>query len=1102
MKAVVRTTTWVIVLVMLLAAGGGAYVWDLLQQQEEILRAQILAKFQEIQPSWHIELSRARADFQGRIHLYQFKLRTAPHLQPILDIPEAVLVLDRERLTEKNPPLQQIRILRAQLRLNRDASGHWNWEDLEPPKLSETLVEWQFEKLLMTVQLEATSHSEATGLTLQDLDLQLVPSGHRQYHVKTSAHVSLAEAIVAEGRWNLLQHTWNVAGDLTGIRTTPELRTFLEALSPEMRDRLARGDLMSQQLADAAASIGSAVVQPVIPATPGMPVSVYPFGITATLDLNFQAHQAVAPAKLDYSITTQIRQGQMSHPALPFPLYDISGIVVSSGRQSEIRNLSAQNGPTRFVVNGTITNSLERPPAHLVIQAEKLILDERVRSRLPGKLHDIYDSLQPTGTVNGQVTLDCDGNSPWRCATNLDLIGCSVSHHKFPYRVHQVEGTIRQRENLVEVAVRGLASQRPVVVVGEVRNPGPEAEAVFEIQLQQLPLNETFRAACPPKVQAVLAAIHARGAADGHVWVTRPAGLGQKFRTDVHARLLNCSVTCKHFPYPISRITGLIEGGSGVWNFKELRGQHDAVTLTGEGVFREDKAGADSLRLDVNAQGAKFDQALLAALPKAWQTVWKEFTPSGSLNAATRIDWINGSAPQVRVEAEVHDASMQMKSFSYPLENLQARVLLDRGKIAIRSLSAEHEEMRLRTTGEGECNANGEWRIRFENLFVDDLSPDRQFRKSLPPTLREIIETLDPRGKLSLSGMLEFRGVRDAAELVTAAWDLKTIYSGTKVTAGIDLDNIHGSVEVRGTWDGERVLGSGQINLDSLSIRGFQLTRVEGPLSIKGSQLVLGSQLVVDPRQMEPVPDDVLDPSIPKERGKRITARFIDGVLSLDGVAVLEGLTSYRVRMTLANGKLERYAQLYLPGQNRLMGVMNGWVDLTGRGASAQRLKGQGQLQISPAALYELPVFVAIFNAIPSLRPPDTTAFDFARMIFDIGGGQMHIKRADLVGNAINLQGRGVVKFGDRASNSRLNLNFYSSVGRSQLAIPLVRELIGEATKGWVGVDVSGTVASPKAVIRPVPQLDDALRNFLGVFDNRAPRQPQPPRQRQRQANR
>ena len=70
---------------------------------------------------------------------------------------------------------------------------------------------------------------------------------------------------------------------------------------------------------------------------------------------------------------------------------------------------------------------------------------------------------------------------------------------------------------------------------------------------------------------------------------------------------------------------------------------------------------------------------------------------------------------------------------------------------------------------------------------------------------------------------------------------------------------------------------------------------------------------------------------------------------------------------------------------------MNGWIALHGSGSSPLNVAGRGNLQISPAALYELPAFVQIFKVLRFV-PPDKTAFNTALVDF-------HVERARTEGS-------------------------------------------------------------------------------------------------------
>ena len=76
------------------------------------------------------------------------------------------------------------------------------------------------------------------------------------------------------------------------------------------------------------------------------------------------------------------------------------------------------------------------------------------------------------------------------------------------------------------------------------------------------------------------------------------------------------------------------------------------------------------------------------------------------------------------------------------------------------------------------------------------------------------------------------------------------------------------------------------------------------------------------------------------------------------------------------------------------------------------------------------------------------------------------------------MRGRGAAKF-----DGRLALDFYSEAPKGKFKIPILTEVVFDPlTRGWMGVTVGGTVQAPRAELVAVPQLDAALKQFLGAF--------------------
>lgn len=428
--------------------------------------------------------------------------------------------------------------------------------------------------------------------------------------------------------------------------------------------------------------------------------------------------------------------------------------------------------------------------------------------------------------------------------------------------------------------------------------------------------------------------------------------------------------------------------------------------------------------------------------------------------------------PWIRVE----QGEMLMNWFQYRMKNILAEFEYnsapkdDDPKVKILSFKGEHDRTGVSITkGELDWDDKKDWRVRLDPIHVDDLIPDSLFRSALPPDLRQAANQLNPTGApISLNGMLEFRGTSDPQLPVTAAWEIQSVLTGSDVWTGIEIKNVRGSVSSRGLYDGKKVQVAGSIDLESADIWGtYQLHNVKGPYFLHEQQIWVG---------MEPVGTTPMHPGLRAPNAKPVSAQAIGGQLYFTGDALLTNPPQYQVRLNLTNGRLEEFAQLYLPGTTNLSGKVDCWMHLRGVGESEEAIAGNGQLLISDAALYKLPVFVQMFNALGGIQQ-NNPAFKSAFAEFDVEKRQYIFNEIALVGDSIDLRGKGTARF-----DGKLNLDFYSKMPQT-IPLPILGQLVGEASRGLVGVQVRGNVNVPQATVKPVPVLTDAIQSLMGTIN-------------------
>jgi hypothetical protein len=371
----------------------------------------------------------------------------------------------------------------------------------------------------------------------------------------------------------------------------------------------------------------------------------------------------------------------------------------------------------------------------------------------------------------------------------------------------------------------------------------------------------------------------------------------------------------------------------------------------------------------------------------------------------------------------------------------------------------------MRATGECRFTPGGPWQFTLDKLSVDRLTADRDLIVALPPKLQRLVSDMRPEGNFSLhDSRLIFRGGPGGQEL-QSQWKLNLGLDQAFLHAGVDLENVFGVVTIVGNAGDRPLQAHGQLNLDSLTYRGFQFTQVRGPLRADEEFVLLGRWAARSPQ----------DPP------RHLTAQAYGGSLSAGARIRHAGVPQFSLDAALADGDLAQLATEHLPGQHDLRGRVFGRLELGGAGRSGasvvRSLNGTGQIQLRDADIYELPQIIALLQVL-RIREPDTTAFNRSDMAFRVQGEHIYFDQLDLRGDAVSMFGKGEMGF-DR----RLNLAFQSIVGPGDLPVPLLRNFLREASGQVMQLHVRGSVENPKFRSEPLPGLNQLLQQLSSELE-------------------
>ncbi len=718
MRTLRKTLMWLAAFVVVAAIGLGVGVHHYWSNADRLLLEKVAALFKEWHPELRFELGRCRLDWSGQIHVEQFSLTLPGSDQPLIDLPDTIVDLDREALINRQEVIVlNLRLLQPQIEATRYPDGTWDFQKL--PALPESdkrnsLPTCELQKAQLILHIMQADDAPTATVVVDNADLKLTPNGKRSLLIEGDAHIARVGKLKIDGRINVDTRTGSLNGQLTDVTLGHELLTYVAGFEPTVNQKVAAvkqrlldemlnppdpesklpfsiaglANTPSNSFADfrpatlsnsnveirqASGSRRQAARGHTIP-TQMLGASDSIIGLLANLDVSFRVAIPESGTSPDVRLLVDIKGGAITNTALPFPLDNLTGQVEYADRALTIRKLTAVNGPTEIGISGSLLESGTGPSGQVNLKIKGLVCDERLRSRLSVGFGKIYDVHNPSGLLDMEVSVVSTPDGKWTPQGLLVRANrASVIHEIFPYPVRDAVGTIVQDGRDLRIDMAGRVGNRPITLKGFVRDPGPEAWVVFEVDVEDLPLDDDFYDACNSKMRTVLESMNLGGFADAHVRLERKPGPDQKMIPSMVGYLKAGTMAFRSFPYQVKNLTGKLEFDGLDWNFTELRGTHGTALLNAEGTYTT-STDPDDLQLSVTTVEAQIDESLRTALPPHLKKLWAEVSPGGKIRRmVSNVRMIKGQPVRITLpEIQVDEGTALLRTFPYELSGIKA----------------------------------------------------------------------------------------------------------------------------------------------------------------------------------------------------------------------------------------------------------------------------------------------------------------------------------------------------------------------------------------------------------------------------------------------
>jgi hypothetical protein len=1042
-----------------LAMVGGAAFMLFKQTVQSQLQNQILSKVSEVLQGTDLTFDLEQARFhEGRgLQLNYVSLNLGPNdasrPQSHLEIYEAFIHarISMAQLIAADLPIEKIDITRAKLTLVRDQNGEWDFSniiDSFPKTDSKTPIQIEFRDC--EIRMIDEQNINSPPITLTNVNFRLGPrlnDGNKYQQFEGAFESKAISKIAFQGFLHPPTKKWKAKLSATNAQLSSGL---IKLLPPTMQDQM-------KELR----------------------------AVSGKINLEVEANGLATLEEIpEIQINAMVEQLTIDDNRLPFPIQNGSFNFQSSNELGNeyisIKNASARFGEAQFRCDYWHRGFLLDPKQSRLngsLDNFNFNNQERLMNWFPEYCSKFCSEYSPSGTSDIAFEIEYDGDT-MRRSINADLKDMSFSFTKLPYEIANCKGTVTLNNDKCDFYVQSNSGDDLITLKGSARGVGKSP--TFEVNISApgaLPIDQKMRDAinAQPKMASVINRFGIQGqvSGTGRVFKNSPDG---DVNREFDVRLKNCSIRHDNFDYPINEIDGLIRIENNNYRFHNLTGKNHQGRVTCDGYWNSN----DGLDVTYLCESIPLDDTLKYSLSSELREIWDSLRIRGTLDQL-KVDMtmpLDASEIELAMTARMGTRNLHPNPnqisilpvwFPYEVNDLTGQVSVKNGKVTLTNIQGNHGRTKLRCQGSG-AFTNNDWFIDIGQMEVSSLKVDGDLIDAVPKEVAPAIRQLDFQGIIAVSGALRVESAgrepiqnqpgqptilgNGPLQAILSWTDIRFDMSGAKMLIGMPIENIYGFITLSGKSDSTSTHCSGNLDLETISVYGHQVTEIKGPIWMDDSIILAGNKndIRLGPENSPPI-------FLP------ISGKMHGGDVEFNAEMDTAGTNQYSLDAQLKDGSLKESCKEFGTDARNIDGKSTAFINLYGDNEGIQSQSGNGGIKLSEAEIYELPIFLRLLTI---LNIKDNHAFDQADIKFNVQGDEINFDWMKFSGNAISLIGTGKMNL-----DQDLDFKFHSVLGRDTFGNTLLNKLYHRSSERILQIEVNGTVENPKTKQRWLNQLGD-----------------------------
>ncbi len=727
----------------------------------------------------------------------------------------------------------------------------------------------------------------------------------------------------------------------------------------------------------------------------------------------------------------------------PYPFTDGQGdITVFTGEEVIIHQASVRNKDSSIKLKGVLHPRPAGMGVDLKFSGSTVALDDDLKNAVGEDYSGVWEDLSPEGTTSLKVKISKkpeDETVSWKAVAELKDLKASYKH--FPYPLENIQGTLLlSPEKFRLVDITGNNGRMQAKIEGWVEDSGALEMNIGAIDIA---LDEKLHQALPEEAQKIWQDFQVEGQLEAQIKITKEGE--SSIEWDANLQLQNIKGYYKPFPYSFDRVTGKLRISPQGVEVKQVQATKGKSLIMVEGAWIQ-----GDLALNVAGEEIPLDKELINIMPPGLQEFLGSFDLAGKIDVEAKFAKKDG-VNQRHIAIFPNQCTVTYKPFPYELINLShlsrsIPIEIDNKYVHIRNIQAQDRDCKVFLNGRVSLEENSELPLEMQ-IKAQRVPIDTKCREAIAVYFPELMESMQPEGRIEelLLNIFYKRtkenelrlGYRVAVKRLTAFLHKENI-----------LRQLNGDFFLRGFQYGDKHTISGHWNSGFAQVSQFFVDNVSAEINFANNYLSI----------------------------KSILAKTYKGDLKGDLTFDTSSYKAYTGAFTLKEGNLREWAKSNEKKgseKTNLSGNVSAEFSFEGNIENPEQLTGQGQVEILDGYLWEMPIFLAMFDL---LSLPAKPAFREGQIAFTLSDDLIHVNKLRFDSSLLSITGNGTLSW-----EKKLDLVLLTHFAPKLIPrIPILTQIWNELKRYLLGISVKGTLDEPSLNLLNIQSIQDILKESEG----------------------